>query len=118
MSDFSKTEYMSITDLAFLLEPYAAGEAAIRLTDNDLTKLYKMADHLEMLYRTPNYKALLDAELTFHMFLIQKSANPFVQSIYSEMKYKIFRYRSYLMYRPTPDLFSIMTNDHKVICDA
>ncbi|NCB51867.1 MAG: GntR family transcriptional regulator [Clostridia bacterium] len=118
VSDFSKKEYKNITDLSFMLEPYAAGEAAVRLTDMDIAKLYGMADCLETLFRNPNYKDLLDAELNFHMFLIGKSNNPFVQSIYEDMKCKIFRYRSYLMYNPTPDLFSIMTNDHRVICDA
>jgi DNA-binding GntR family transcriptional regulator len=118
VSDFTKEEYLNITDLAFMLEPYAAGEAAIRLTDADIDVLYGMAARLEQLFQAPNYKDLLDAELNFHMFLIKKSNNPFVESIYEEMKYKIFRYRSYLMYKPTPDLFSIMTNDHRVICDA
>jgi DNA-binding GntR family transcriptional regulator len=118
VSDFSKTEYLSITDLAFMLEPYAAGEAAICLSDRDLDKLYSLANRLGHLYRKPQYKELLDAEFDFHVFIIRKSNNPFVRSIYEDMKYKIFRYRSYLLYNPPPDLFPILTNDHKVICDA
>ena len=118
VSDFTKAEYLSITDLAFMLEPYAAGEAAVRLTEQDLDKLYALADRLGRVYRKPNYKDLLDAEFDFHVSLIRKSGNPFVQNIYEDMKYKIFRYRSYLLYNPTPDLFPILTNDHRVICDA
>lgn len=118
VSDFTKAEYLSITDLAFMLEPYAAGEAAIRLTDQDLKTLNTLADTLGQIYRKPNYKDLLDAEFDFHVFLIRKSGNPFVLSIYEDMKYKIFRYRSYLLYNPTPNLFPILKNDHSVICDA
>lgn len=118
VSEFTKKEYISITDLAFLLEPYAAGEAALRLTERDMADLYAMAARLEKLFRNPTYRELLDGELNFHMLLIRKSGNPFILSIYEEMKYKIFRYRSYLMYKPTPDIYPIITTDHTVICDA
>lgn len=125
VASFSKKEYKDVTDMSILLESYAAGEAALRLKPEQFDELYKMAYELQRLYRlainsgtNKGYRELLDMEFDFHTFIVKAAGNSMLLEIYNEQKYKLFRYRSYLLYNPPPSVYEQLENDHIILCDA
>lgn len=125
VSAFSRSEYLNVMDLAVMLEAYAAGEAAMKATQQDLAELYSIAKKLQVLYHRAvireggmKFKELLFADMQFHRRIVQISGNTLVAEVYDKLIAKIFRYRSYLLYSPPEGLFKILENDHVIICDS
>lgn len=125
VAEFSQKEYKNVTDLAVLLESYAAGEAALNLRPKQINDLYVMAYKLQEHYRkainkgaATNYRDLLDEEFKFHTYIVRAANNNLVTDIYEDLKYTLFRYRSYLLYSPPSGVFELLENDHIVLCDA
>ena len=122
---FSRKEYKHLSDLAALLEPYAAGEAALKLTDAQLRQLYDMAYELQRLYHlatgqdpSDSFVPLMDMEYKFHTFILEVADNEVIFQIYNEYKYRLFFYRSYLLTNPPKEVLDILANDHVLICDT
>lgn len=125
VSEFTNEEYTNVMDLAVLLESYAMGEAAVKITSVELDELYEMAYNLQRLYRkalteneTVGYKEILDAENAFHSRIVEISGNNLVIEVYNQLFYKLFRYRSYLVYHPPAKLLKMIEYDHIILCDA
>jgi DNA-binding GntR family transcriptional regulator len=121
--EFSKDEYKSYTDIAMMLESYAAGEAAVNITKEELDFLYSLAEKLKSIYtgcinlgRVYDFRTLMDTELRFHTAIIDASKNALLQKIYREVRNKLFRYRSYLLLTPPPGIYQALKDDHLVLC--
>lgn len=122
---FSEKEYKNATDLNMLLEPYATGEAALNLRPKQIDELYAMAYRISEYYwqvisrdNTPNYRDLLNEEFKFHTYIVKAANNKLISDIYEDLKFTLFRYRSYLLHYPQPGVFELLANDHVVLCDS
>lgn len=125
VGEFSKKEYKNATDLVMMLEPYATGEAALNLRPKQIDELYAMAYRISEFYwqaisrdNNPNYRDLLNEEFKFHTYIVKAANNKLVFDIYEDLKFTLFRYRSYLLHHPQPGVFELLANDHIVLCDA
>jgi len=124
ISEFSYEEYKNVMDFALILESYAAGEAAVKITPKELDELYEMAYELQRVYRrclrdntTVSYGEILEAEHAFHCRIIEIANNGILTDVYNRILHKLFRYRSYLTYHPPAGLLSMIENDHIILCD-
>lgn len=125
VKEFSAKEYRELSDLSRLLEPYAAGEAAKKLTEEQLSQLYEMAHELRRLYHlatgetiSDSFLPLMDMEYRFHTLLVDAAGNEVISRIYEEHKYRILYYRSYILKNPPKDVLDVLANDHILICDT
>ena len=89
----------------------AAGEAALNITKEQLDELYDMAHKLQDTYDEAFHKGkdfvfakLLEQEINFHFSVVKASGNQLITDIYDQMKYRLFRCRSYLLFS-RPDGF-------------
>lgn len=124
VKEFSKKEFKDLGDLSGMLEPYAAGEAAEKLTAAQLDQLYEMAYKLQTLYReatgetlSTSFMPLMDMEYQFHTFLVDAADNEVISKIYQDYKLRILYYRSYILQNPPRDVLNILADDHLRICD-
>lgn len=122
---FSAEECKNLSDLSFLIEPYAAGEAAERLTAGDLDTLFDMAYQLQRLYHeatsetvSGSFMPLMDLEHQFHSLIINASGNAVIASIYEQYRYRILYYRSYILQNPPRDVLDVLADDHILICNT
>lgn len=126
VTNFSKKEYIDIMNLARLLEPYAAGLAATRITTQELQNLYDIAYRMRDLYNEAaasknnmNCDVLIDLEYQFHVNVVVYAKNPMLAKMYEELRYKAMHYRCYLIYDPPEEnYYQKMGEDHCLICDA
>lgn len=89
VAPFSRAEYVNIMDIARLLEPYAAGQAAKIMTDEQLDCLCKVAQEMHDLYKlnekkatNKSYRRLIDLEYTFHSNIVLFAKNPLLNRVY------------------------------------
>ena len=120
VKEFSSKECRDLGDLSMMLEPYAAGEAAVKLTSAQL----EMAYRLQCLYHKAtgetmrnSFMSLMDMEYQFHTYIIQAAENDVISRIYEDYKYRILYYRSYILQNPPRDVLDILADDHLRICD-
>ncbi len=125
VKEFSAKEYRDLSDLSRMIEPYAAGEAAEKLTEAQLKQLYDMAYELQRLYHlatgetiSDSFVPLMDMEYQFHTFLVKAAGNDAISQIYEDYKYRILYYRSYILKNPPEYVFDVLANDHILICDT
>lgn len=125
VANFSQKEYNDIMDLAMLLEPYAAGQAALRITDKELDTLCNVAIQMRDLYNKAarlqsnmDCDELIDLEYQFHTGIIIYAKNPLLKNLYYELRYKLLRYRNYLIYDPPEGIYETLGKDHCLIVDA
>ena len=125
VKEFSAKEYRDLSDLSRMIEPYAAGEAALKLTDAQLRELYDMAYELQRLYHlatsetiSDKFMPVMDMEYQFHTLLVNAAGNDVISRIYEDYKYRILYYRSYILTNPPADVLDILANDHILICDT
>ena len=119
---FSEKEYTDIAELSELIEPYAAGRAAVAIKDTDLDVLYDIAGQLQHIcvksgnlqYR---YIDVVDLEYQFHSRIVHLADHPLLEEFYEHIKYKLYRYRSYLNYDPPSGYFEVVGTEHLTICD-
>lgn len=121
----SLKEYNDLNDLSTLLEPYAAGLAAERISAAQLSRLYEMAHELKALYRrlieqsSPGgIVAIRDLEYGFHSYLVDIAGNEAVSKIYGEYINHIFHYRSFILQDPPFEFLDALSDDHIFICDT
>lgn len=125
VKEFSEKEYRDLSDLSRMIEPYAAGEAALKLTNKQLRQLYDMAYELQRLYHlatgetiSDSFMPVMDMEYQFHTLLVNAAGNDVISRIYEDYKYRILYYRSYILTNPPADVLDILANDHILICDT
>lgn len=124
VSEFDRKEYDEICDFSLMIEPYAAGEAALNITPEQLDELYRMARRLQSLYDEAFHQGknfvfakLLEQEIEFHYSVVKASGNSLITSLYNDMKYKLFRCRSYLLFCRPEGFYDTLDTDHVFICD-
>lgn len=119
---FSEKEYTDIAELSELIEPYAAGRAAIAIKDTDLDVLYGIAGQLQHIcVESGNlqhrYIDVVDLEYQFHSRIVHLADHPLLEEFYEHIKYKLYRYRNYLNYDPPSGYFDVVGTEHLTICD-
>ena len=124
VAEFDKKEYDEICDFTSMIEGYSAGEAALKITPEQLDDLYRKAHKLQALYDEAFHKGknfvfvkLLDQEIEFHFSIVKASGNEIITSIYEQMKYKLWRCRSYLLFSRPEGFYDVIDCDHVFICD-
>lgn len=124
VAEFDKKEYDEICDLSLMIETYAAGEAALNITPAQLDELYVMARRLQALYDEAFHQGknfifakLLEQEIEFHFAVVKASGNSLITSLYNDMKYRLFRCRSYLLFSRPEGFYDTIDTDHVFICD-
>lgn len=124
VSGFDRKEYDEICDFSQMIEPYAAGEAAINISEEQLNELYHMARRLQSLYDEAFHQGknfvfakLLEQEIEFHYSVVKASGNSLITSLYNDMKYRLFRCRSYLLFSRPEGFYDTLDTDHVFICD-
>ncbi len=125
VKDFCEKEYSELRQLSNLLEPYAAGEAARKITAKQLDFLYEMAYSLQRLYHTVTHQTLsdsfmplMDVEYKFHSSLVDFAGSSVLSKIYEEYRYRIMYYRSYILQNPPREVLDTLADDHILICDT
>lgn len=124
VAEFDKKEYDEICDFTLMIESYAAGEAALNITPEQLDELYDIAHKLQKLYDEAFHQGknfvfakLLEQEINFHFSVVKASGNSLITSIYDQMKYRLFRCRSYLLFTRPEGFYDTLDTDHVFICD-
>lgn len=124
VAEFSKKEYDEICDFTLMIESYAAGEAALKITPEQLDELYVIAHKLQTLYdeafhigRNFVFAKLLEQEINFHFSVVKASGNQLITDLYDQMKYRLFRCRSYLLFSRPEGFYDTLDTDHVFICD-
>lgn len=124
VAGFDKKEYDEICDFTLMIESYAAGEAALHITHEQLDELYALAHRLQEIYKEAFHEGkdfvfskLLDAEIEFHYSVVKASGNSLIIDLYEQMKYRLFRCRSYLLFSRPDGFYDTLDTDHVFICD-
>lgn len=124
VAEFSKKEYDEICDFTRMVEEYSAGQAALKISPEQLDDLYKKAHKLQELYDEAFHKGkkfvfskLLEQEIEFHFSIVKASGNGLIISIYDQMKYRLWRCRSYLLFSRPEGFYDVLDCDHVFICD-
>ena len=124
VAEFSKKRYDEICDFTGMIEEYSAGQAALKITPELLNELYEKAHKLQKVYDEAFHQGkdfvfskLLDSEMEFHFSIVKASGNELITSIYDEMKYKLWRCRSYLLFSRPEGFYDVLDVDHVFICD-
>lgn len=124
VAGFDKKEYDEICDFTLMIESYAAGEAALNISSEQLDELYAIAHKLQDIYNEAFHEGkdfvfskLLDAEIEFHYSVVKASGNSLIIDLYDQMKYRLFRCRSYLLFSRPEGFYDTLDTDHVFICD-
>lgn len=124
VAEFSKKRYDEICDFTGMIEEYSAGQAALKITPELLNELYEKAHKLQKVYDEAFHQGkdfvfskLLDSEMELHFSIVKASGNELITSIYDEMKYKLWRCRSYLLFSRPEGFYDVLDVDHVFICD-
>ncbi len=124
VAEFDKKEYDEICDFTRMVEEYSAGQAALKITPEQLDDLYQKAHKLQALYDEAFHKGkdfvfakLLEQEINFHFSVVKASGNSLITDIYDQMKYRLFRCRSYLLFSRPEGFYDTIDTDHVFICD-
>ena len=124
VAEFNKKDYDEICDFTEMIETHAAGEAALNRTKEQLEEQYHMAHKLQDTYDEAFHKGkdfvfakLLEQEINFHFSVVKASGNQLITDIYDQMKYRLFRCRSYLLFSRPDGFYDTLDTDHVFICD-
>ncbi|MGM9574993.1 MAG: GntR family transcriptional regulator [Oscillospiraceae bacterium] len=124
VAEFDKKEYDEICDFTRMVEEYSAGQAALKITPEQLDDLYQKAHKLQALYDEAFHKGknfvfakLLEQEIEFHFSIVKVSGNEIITAIYDQMKYRLWRCRSYLLFSRPDGFYDVLDCDHVFICD-
>ncbi len=124
VAEFNKKEYDEICDFTGMIEEYSAGQAALKITPEQLDELYRLAHKLQQLYDEAFHQGkdfvfakLLEQEIEFHFYIVKVSGNELITSLYDQMKYRLWRCRSYLLFSRPEGFYDLIDRDHVFICD-
>ena len=125
VAGFSQKEARDLKELCFLLETYAAGRAAMNMTNEQMAELQKIAQEMHDVCRKADrqdpdslHRRIMTLEYEFHMKLVELADSPLLSDLYEQIKYKLFRYRSYMIYNPPEGYYKIIETDHLLICSV
>lgn len=123
VTELDERSCKEMSDFMRMIEPYATGEAAVNITDTQLEKLYSIADDLQKYYRAysnsdtaSHLTNIVNHELAFHSLVVKASCNSLITEIYDKMKYKLFRFRAFVLYTYWGEIDEV-DKDHRLICD-
>ena len=63
------------------------------------------------------FAKLLEQEIEFHFSIVKVSGNELITAIYDQMKYRLWRCRSYLLFSRPDGFYDVLDCDHVFICD-
>jgi DNA-binding FadR family transcriptional regulator len=111
-----KTFLAKLFEMRQALEPLAAAVAALRHTDDHLARLRQWAD--EMARAGQDKKRFTDADVAFHLCVLEASCNPFMQSIGALISAALAA--SFALSAPTDDadVAAIAHREHLAIVEA
>ncbi len=106
--------HLSEVRLAF--EPFAAGLAAEHATDADIIKLFELAEAMGGPSHTP--ETIAQADLAFHLAVLDASQNPFMRSVGSLIQAALTS--MFKLSSPTEDIYEVeeVSETHKRIAEA
>ena len=123
VAEFDKKEYDEICDFTRMVEEYSAAQAALKITPEQLDDLYQKAHKLQNLYDEAFHKGknfvfskLLEQEIEFHFSIVKVSGNELITAIYDQMKYRLWRCRSYLLFSRPDGFYDVLDCDHVFRC--
>ncbi len=116
VAPFNAKDYINLTNFRYIIEPAAAGYAAVRATDKDLAQLESYALQIEGAYNSGDYKSMLDTEDKFHEYIVICSKNRYLISAYKSVRQQIKKYRIYTTSDNTAYYFIV--NEHYIILDS
>ncbi len=116
VTSFSPEDYFKLCDFRFLLEPAAAGFAAINVDENDLKTLKSYSEKLNSSYIEGNIKDVFHFENMFHEHIILCSKNRYIINAYKRIEMKIEQYRLYITGESA--LFEFLSFEHDYIYTA
>ena len=123
VSSFSEADFISTMDIAQLLDYFAAAEAAVKKTPRQMQTLVGLARKHQSLVRAllegedkPSCKEVIDADIGFHSYVVKIADNKLLSQMYEEIKFKLFRYRSYIVFSDSRRALETVENDHLRLC--
>jgi len=100
VSEISMEELRYSFEVMSILEGSCARLAAERLTNTDLKELEKLHEKLEEHYRDNDPHAYVQHNKDYHEFIQEKTGNPVLSRIVSELRGRIQLHRFRQIYRP------------------
>lgn len=116
IAPFDANDYFDLNNFRFVLEPLAAGYAALRITDEELDQLYQYTVKLEVAYRSGQFKEFFKAENDFHEYIIICSKNKYLIEAYENIHPKMKRYRVYIT--ADSSLYDFLGQEHLFIYNS
>lgn len=113
IAPFNTEDYFDLNSFRFVLEPLAAGYAAMRITPAELKTLYDYTVALDKAYQTGDYKNVFSAENTFHEFIVLCSKNKYLIEAYKNIDPQMKRYRVYIT--ADKNLYGFLSKEHYFI---
>jgi DNA-binding GntR family transcriptional regulator len=116
VAPFDANDYFDLNNFRFVLEPLAAGYAAMRITDEELNQLYKLTVKIESAYQSGEFKEFSKAENDFHEYIILCSKNKYLIEAYENIHPKMKRYRVYIT--ADSSLYDFLGQEHHFIYNS
>ncbi len=116
VAPLNANDYFDLTNFRYLIEPQAAGCAAVRVTDKEITQLEDYAKQIEKAYHSGDYKNMLSSEDIFHEYIVLCSKNKYLIDAYKNIKSQINKYRIYIT--ADKDTYEFIIREHFIIFDS
>ncbi len=113
IAPFNAEDYFDLNSFRYVLEPLAAGYAAVRITEAELKTLYDYTVALDKAYQSGDYKNVFAAENTFHEYIILCSKNKYLIDAYKNIDPQMKRYRVYIT--ADKNLYGFLSKEHYFI---
>ncbi len=82
--DYSPSEMRELLEVRVILETAAAGLAAERALEDDISELEKICDHMGMMADNEYVLGFNEADLKFHELLVRSAHNEFLYNLYEQ----------------------------------
>lgn len=113
IAPFNAEDYFDLNSFRYVLEPLAAGYAALRITEKELGTLYHYTVALDEAYQSGDYKNVFSAENTFHEYIVLCSKNKYLIDAYKNIEPQMKRYRVYIT--ADKNLYGFLSKEHYYI---
>jgi len=113
---YTPQEWADLQEIRLRLEPHAASQAAVRMTDEEMACLEKEMGRLEEACRARDLEASYALEELFHELIIRGSHNTFLIAEYEALKLHIQRSR--LQYTAKGGFYDLYIEEHSLILAA
>jgi DNA-binding GntR family transcriptional regulator len=116
VSPFNANDYFNLNNFRYIIEPAAAGCAAMRITDKEIATLEDYAKQIENAYTFGTCKDMLLSEDKFHEFIIFCSKNKYLIDAYETIKSQINKCRIYIT--ADKNTYDFIIKEHYIIFDS